>query len=197
VSLVYRIMYRVGFTPWDNEKVPAELTALVEGREPSRALDLGCGTGTQAVYMAKAGWQVTGLDAVKQPLARARDRARAAGVEVDWIEGDVAKLTELGIEPGVDLFHDRGCYHGLPDVARTAYATGVTGLAAPGATLLMMAFAPNRVLVGPSGASESEIRERFASGWEVQAAAADRGPGPPGPMRNVPRFTYRLVRNQP
>jgi 2-polyprenyl-3-methyl-5-hydroxy-6-metoxy-1,4-benzoquinol methylase len=88
VSLAYQIMYRVGFKPWDNERVPAELAALVDGPgalAPGRALDIGCGTGRQAVYLARAGWHVTGIDAVVHPLRQARRRAAASGVEVDWI----------------------------------------------------------------------------------------------------------------
>jgi methylase of polypeptide subunit release factors len=55
MSLVYRIMYRVGFTPWDTGEVPAELRALIEGEDAldaGSALDIGCGTGTQSAYMA-------------------------------------------------------------------------------------------------------------------------------------------------
>src|SRR5437763_11798589 len=118
MSLVYRIMYLVGFTPWDNEAVPAELTEVVQGPgapPAGRALDIGCGTGTQAVYMASHGWEVTAIDAVPRPLSRARARADAAGVSVDWILGDVARVGRLGLTPGFTLFYDRGCFHGLND----------------------------------------------------------------------------------
>ena len=58
MSLMYRLMYRVGFTPWDTDQVPKELSTLIEGAGAlphGRALDIGCGTGTQAVYMARSG----------------------------------------------------------------------------------------------------------------------------------------------
>jgi SAM-dependent methyltransferase len=120
VSLIYQVMYRVGFTPWDNDEVPAELVALVEGADAlpaGRALDIGCGTGTQAVHLARAGWSVTGIDVVEKPLGKARRRATAAGVAVDWIRADVTRLPELGLAPGFSLLHDRGCYHGMSGAA--------------------------------------------------------------------------------
>jgi 2-polyprenyl-3-methyl-5-hydroxy-6-metoxy-1,4-benzoquinol methylase len=81
MSLVYRIMYRVGFTPWDTREVPPELRALVEGADaldPGSAIDIGCGTGTQSLYLAAHGWRVTGIDDLEQPLRRARARSAAA-----------------------------------------------------------------------------------------------------------------------
>jgi SAM-dependent methyltransferase len=194
MSLIYRIMYRVGFTPWDNEEVAAELVALGEQLPAGRALDIGCGTGTQAVYLARAGWDVVAVDAIEQPLRTARRRSQGAGVSVRWLQTDVAELDRLGLEPGFTLFYDRGCFHGLPDDTRAAYARAVTSLAAPGARLGMMAFVRNRRLGAPTGVDESEIRERFAPGWELATATDDSGPAPPGPMKDVGRRWYELVR---
>lgn len=196
VSLTYRIMYRIGFTPWDTGQVPPELTGLIEGPgafPAGRALDVGCGTGTQAVYLASHGWEVTALDAVPRPLARARARAEAAGVSVDWILADVARIERLGLAPGFTLVFDRGCFHGLDDVQRAAYSAAMTELAGPGATLLMMAFAPSRSLRAPAGVEQSELLGRFA-GWRLVSAVPDSGGELSGPLRNVPRTWYRLVR---
>jgi SAM-dependent methyltransferase len=196
MSLVYRVLYRVGFTPWDTGEVPVELTAVVEGGglPPGRALDIGCGTGTQAVYMATHGWRVTGVELLEQPLHRARDRAAAAGVEVEFVKADATRLTEVGLEPGFTLLLDRGCFHGLNEQQRSAYAQGVTELAAPGASFLLMAFARNRVLAGPPGVDPEQIVSAFESGWEIGAAAPDTAPPPAGPLKNVPLSWYRLTR---
>jgi SAM-dependent methyltransferase len=196
VSLIYRMLYRIGFTPWDTGVVPQELSTLVEGADAlpaGRALDIGCGTGTQSVYLAQNGWRVTAIDAVDRPLARARARADASRVEVDWIRADVTELGSLGIEPGLSLAFDRGCFHGLNDRERAAYAAEVTALAAPGATLLMMAFAPSRVPGAPSGVEDGELAGRFGA-WTLSATQADSEGEPAGPMRNVPRHWYRLTR---
>src|SRR5947199_10029849 len=77
LSLAYRIMYGIGFTPWDNRRVPEELKQLVDGPGalvPARALDMGCRSGTQSVYLAGRGWQGTGIAAVHDPLGRCRSR---------------------------------------------------------------------------------------------------------------------------
>ncbi len=198
MSLRYRALYRLGYTPWDQDHVPAELAALVEGASAlarGRAIDIGCGTGTQAVYLARQGWQVTGVDAVERALAQARSRAESVGVSVRWVCGDVAKLPDLGLGDGFGLLHDRGCFHDLPDRERDAYVAGVTSLAAPAATLLLMTFVPGPRRLGvATGASEQEIQRRFGSLWEILSVQSDSGPAPPGPMRRVPRIWYRLRR---
>jgi cyclopropane fatty-acyl-phospholipid synthase-like methyltransferase len=186
----------VGFTPWDTGTVPDELTKLVEGDgalAAGRALDIGCGTGTQSVYLAKHGWQVTGVDVVERPLRKARARAAAGDAPVQWLLGDVTRLAELGLEPGYGLLFDRGCFHGLNAQQRAAYAAGITALAEPGATMLMMAFARNNVRVGPGGVDQPEIVQTLA-GWQLASAAADTGPDPDGPLAKVPRRWYRFTR---
>lgn len=195
MSFRYRVLYRVGFTPWDQDHIPVELSALVEGpTAPGRALDVGCGTGTQAVYLAEHGWQVTGVDAVPRALAQARCKAEEKGVEVKWVSGDVASLSTLGLDNGVNLVFDRGCFHDLSPAARDGYVRGVSELAMPGATLLLLAFAHRERGIGPTGASEEEIRRRFGQDWELASVQSDSGPAPPGPMRRVPRIWYRLRR---
>jgi SAM-dependent methyltransferase len=144
-------------------------------------LDLGCGTGTHAVYLAAHGWDVTAVDNVDRALRRARDRATAAHVTVNWVDGDVSRLGQLGLAPGFLLVFDRGCYHGLDARRRDAYAAGVTELTTPGATLLIWAMAPNRRPFEPAGADANEIAARFGA-WELsgrdsaQAAGSGRAP---------------------
>ena len=130
----------------------------------------------------------------RRPSASARVRGEAAGVDVDWRRYDAGLLLELDLDPGVTLIHDRGCFHGLGDTDREGCARGVTALAAPGATFLLMSFAPNGKPVGPSGASEEELRERFGEAWElVEATPVTERPSK-GPMVDVPLTWYRFKR---
>jgi SAM-dependent methyltransferase len=184
MGIVYRLMYAVGFTPWDRA-VAIPLRELIEGPNAlpaGRALDLGCGMGTKSVYMATHGWDVTGVDFVPRALKEARRRADAAGVKVDFREGDVTRLGDLGLTPGYSLLFDFGCYHGLNRDQRARYAEGVTALAAPGATLLMMAFTKALPPV-PSGVSETELRERFGPAWDLAWTKTGEQAGTPAMMR--------------
>ena len=90
---------------------------------------------------------------------------------------------------------DRGCFHGLSEDGRAGYVDGVTALAAPGATLLLMAFARNRVLAGPPGADETELVSGFSPGWELEHSERDSEPPPGGPLKGVPLTWYRMRRS--
>jgi SAM-dependent methyltransferase len=171
MKLRYRLMYLVGLKPWDSGVSPPELVAAVEGPEalkPSRALDLGCGTGTNAIYLARRGWEVTAVDFVDRPLRAARRRAEAAGVSPWFVHGDVTRLPELGIGGGYRLLFDLGCYHSIPADRRDGYADGVTAAAAPAAVLLLYGFAPG-ALRGTQGVTADELRSRLP-GWELREA---------------------------
>jgi len=163
VGLLYEIAYRVGFKPWDTGVPPTELVALVEGQDglrPGRAVDLGCGTGTNVVYLSRHGWEVTGVDMVGHALTVARRRAAAAGVRARLVRGDVTRLDELVMGDRFDLLLDLGCYHSLfPVELRDAYARSVTAVAAPGATLLLYGFLPGQRK--EHGVFPDELRQRF------------------------------------
>ena len=120
MSLAYRILYAIGFTPWEQMAHPQIANQIVnlfargeEGREPpfGRALDLGCGSGIWTVELARRGWQVTGVDLVLKALRRARIRAEEAEVEIDLVEGDVTDLGSAGVGSGFELLLDFGCFH--------------------------------------------------------------------------------------
>ena len=197
MSVGYRVMYAVGMTPWDQDETPQELAAVVEGEHalpPGRALDLGCGTGADAVYVAQRGWTVTGVDAVPRALRSARQRARAAGVDVTWAQGDVAALGTLDVQGPFDLVYDLGCFHGLRDDGRAGYAEGVTRLAAPGATLLLFVFAPGRRGPAPRGIDREEIEARFSPGWQIVDAQRAVDVTLPRMLRNADPHWYRLER---
>ena len=175
---MYRLMYRFGFTPWDR-LLPPELAEMITGPEglpPGRALDLGSGNGTKAVFMATRGWQVTAVEAVPRAIAEARRRAAKAGVKIDFRAGDVTRLEKLNLHPGYNLVFDFGCFHGLNGKQRDAYARGVNELTASGATLLIMAF--SKVLPPVmSGVTAEELNQRFGPGWTLKWAHPHQGEG--------------------
>lgn len=194
MSVRYRILYRLGLTPWERDEVPEPVERAAAARSsPGRALDLGCGTGRDAVHLASHGWAVTGVDAVDQALEAARERAGQAGAEVDFRRGDVTRLEDLGLEPGYDFVLDRGCFHGLGDEERDRCARGVNALAAPGAEVLVFAFSPGWHGPAPRGVSPEEIVRRFgADRWELVESIPDSGGRLPVWLRNAKPAWHRL-----
>lgn len=201
MSLAYRVMYRVGFTPWEraaqggaDRTAAAQLGRLLDREEEERsrplgrALDLGCGTGAHARELAARGWQVIGVDNVALALKKARERTAAGGVE--FLEGDVTKLGELDAG-SFDFFLDIGCFHGLRPAERQAMAAGVTGIANQGASLLMLAFERRPAPLMPAGATGEDIAGAFDA-WTVTAHQSADTSGMPKPLRKAAPQIYRL-----
>lgn len=183
--------YRDGKPPWDTGVTPPELVALVEGPgalTPGRALELGCGTGTNAVYLARHGWRVVAVDMVHRAVQQAREKAEAAeaaGADVTVLCGDATRLDELDVPGPYDLFFDLSCFCVIPAHRRDAYAAGLTRRAAPGARLLMFGYGPEAFEDPISGVTADELRTRFA-GWELTDVTPGTNP--------VPTFWFTLHR---
>jgi ubiquinone/menaquinone biosynthesis C-methylase UbiE len=168
-------MYRIGFAPWDGHPLAKSLRDLVDGDaalSAGKALDLGCGTGDNAIYLATHGWQVTGVDFVAKAVEKARDKAAAKKVEVTFAHADVTRLSAEGIGSGFDLIVDSGCLHGMSPQDRDAYVREVTTVAAPGARLLLNEFIPGGSFPVP-GIDPAEVERRFASGWTMLASGSE------------------------
>jgi cyclopropane fatty-acyl-phospholipid synthase-like methyltransferase len=194
---MYRLMYRFGFTPWD-KLLPAELARMITGPEalpPGRALDMGSGNGTKAIFMATHGWHVTGVEAIPRAITESRRRAGKTGVTIDFREGDVTRLEELHLEPGFDLIFDFGCYHGLKGKHRDDYVRGVNSVAADGAKLLMMAFTrPSPPIT--TAVTESDLIGRFGRDWTLAWSHPDTSRGTSTMVRAGARW-FCLVRTDP
>jgi SAM-dependent methyltransferase len=194
--LLFRVFYRIGFTPWDGHPIATSLKSLVEGSEgspalaPGAALDVGCGTGDTSIYLAQHGWRVTGVDFVPQAVDKARAKAAAASGAVDIRQGDATRLTAEGVGSGFGLIVDQGCLHGMSDSDRAKYVREVTAVAAPDARLLLVEFTPGGT-IGVPGVDQAEIEQRFAAGWTLLSAGDE--PNAANRFRNALRH-YVLAR---
>ena len=162
--MLYRLTYRLGTPRWDTGVPLPELQQLVQGRAPGRALDLGCGTGADVVYLAGHGWDTTGVDFAAEAVAAARKRAADAGVDAAFVVGDASRLADAGVRGPFDLLLDIGCYHTIPASRRDAYVAGAAAAARPGADFYLAGIAdPPRLwrLLGAHGIGADEIRSRF------------------------------------
>jgi SAM-dependent methyltransferase len=170
----FALMYRSGRPPWDTGVSPPELVAAIEGERalpPGRALDLGCGTGTNSLYLARHSWHTTGVDFVAHAIAQAEAKARAAGAlpgSVRFLRGDATRLETLDLGEPYTLIFDLGCLHGIPSERRARYAAGVAQAAAPGALYLLYAFGPTKLGPRNAGLKEDEVRALFAGIFYVE-----------------------------
>jgi SAM-dependent methyltransferase len=175
---LFRVFYGLGFTPWDGHAHTKTLRELIEGTAdtpalpPEAALDVGCGTGDSSVYLAQHGWHVTGVDFVPKALDKARAKARAAGVPIDFMHADVTHLSRAGIDTKFQLIVDNGCLHGMSDDDRNLYVQEIAAAAAPGARLLIVAAKPGGP-IGFLGLDEAEVKRRFTPAWTVLSAAEE------------------------
>jgi len=135
--LFFRLLY-LKRPPWDSGISPPELHAFLESHPPGRALDLGCGTGTNLLTLRQQGWEVTGIDFVPQAIRQARRKARKAGLQVHLIAGDVSNA---GLYQGdYDLILDMGCYHTLNPTQRAKYRANIGNHLSPQGTFMLYGF---------------------------------------------------------
>jgi SAM-dependent methyltransferase len=193
----YASMYRFGITPWERYGIAAaaSIATLLDREENERsgalgrALDLGCGRGQYTPELARRGWQAVGLDIVPAAIEAARRRATHGAV---YVVGDVTNLRSAGLGT-FDFFFDVGCFQGLNAAQRDAEGRGVTALANPEATLLMLAFGPTRMRKLTEGVSQQEVEAALPE-WDMLATqpADTRGLG--WPMSRTRPQWYRLRR---
>ncbi len=122
--------------PWDSGISPPELLDFIDHHPPGRAIDMGCGTGTNVITLAQHGWQVTGIDFAARAIQLAKRKVKQAGVTADLSVNDATKLS--GISGPFDLALDMGCFHGVPD--RAAYVNQIKRVLAPGGYWLLYAM---------------------------------------------------------
>jgi cyclopropane fatty-acyl-phospholipid synthase-like methyltransferase len=143
--------------PWDTGVSPPELLEFIAGNPHGRALDLGCGTGTNAITLAQKGWEATGVDFVPAAIRKARKKARQAGCSIQFLRRNVTNIE--GIRPGFDLVLDIGCFHGLGKEDQKTYIQNLIQLLKPGGTYLLYVFFRNNPDESGPGVVGSDLEE--------------------------------------
>jgi SAM-dependent methyltransferase len=145
---------------------------------PGRALDVGCGEGADAIWLARAGWDVTGLDVSAVAIERARAAAQAAGVTVHW---HVADFATAPLEP-FDLVTAH--YPALKQTPDHAVERALFGAVAPGGILLYVGHAPlDRATSLARGFDPDDyvlphdVKALLPDGWNVEAHEQRPRPG--------------------
>lgn len=160
-------MYREGTPAWETGTPASELVrTLDEGViSPGTTLDVGCGTGADAVYLARRGFEVTGVDCSPLALERARSRAEMASAAVCFVLGDVFQFVEK-VEP-FDFIYDAGFYHFIRRVNLSRYLDLLWRTTRPGSFCLTLAGSTGETAEGgPPQVSQEEIRSELGRLFE-------------------------------
>jgi methyl halide transferase len=152
-------LYRMGTPHWETGHPSPELVKMVRERtlRPVRTLELGCGTGADAIFLAKHGFEVTAVDSSPTAIDRARTRAEQSGALLRIVLDDVYGFAErCGT---FDLVYDAGFYHYMRRTELTRFLDLLWRVTYPGSAYFALAgSAKERADGGPPGVSEDEIR---------------------------------------
>ena len=159
--LGFELRYWSGRPPWDTGITPPEVMDFLVRNPAGRAVDFGCGTGTNAITLAQHGWDVTAIDFSWRAIRLARRKARDAGASIRFLRRDVSRLEDLA--GPFDFALDLGCYHSLEAAQQARYAATIARVLHPGATFMMYAF-----LEPDEGwPAEAEVRRSFSSPFDL------------------------------
>ncbi len=173
---LYESAYENPFAVWTKNRTPKRLRALIEtGRiKPCKTIDIGCGEGFYSIYLAKRGFEVTGIDISSRAIEYAKENAMKHGVKINFLSMDIADLS--GLNDGFDFVLEWSFMHGIPPAERAEYVKNVAGLLNKDGTYLSVCFneqspewgGPGRKVRGtPAGmevyhSSQNELRELFS-----------------------------------
>ena len=144
-----------GQPKWDTGISPAELLDFIEKHKPARAIDIGCGTGTNVITLAKAGWQVTGIDFAPRAIQLAKQKLRSTKTKAELYVSDATRLR--GIIRPFELALDIGCFHSIPKAGKADYLQQLSRILAPNGFWLMYGFCASEAVPSSSGLDEADI----------------------------------------
>jgi ubiquinone/menaquinone biosynthesis C-methylase UbiE len=153
---------------WDVERPQPALVGLAkQGAIRGSVLDVGCGTGDNALHMAALGHPTWGIDIVAGAIARARSKARDRGLAFGrFLVGDALALEELELR--FDTVIDCGLFHALCDKERPFFLRGLRTVLREGGCYHMLGFSDRQPGdTGPRRLSEADLRQTFREGWNV------------------------------
>jgi SAM-dependent methyltransferase len=161
-----------GTPPWDiGRPQRAFLEVANAGAIRGRVLDVGCGTGEQALMAAGLGLEATGVDLAPTAIEIARGKARERGLQARFLVADALDLATLGER--FDTVLDCGLFHVFDDAERPLFVSSLGAAIEPGGRYFMLCFSDRQPgQWGPRRVRQAEIRSSFADGWQVDSIEA-------------------------
>jgi SAM-dependent methyltransferase len=158
--------YQAGDTPWITHQPSRELARVLDEYDipPGRALELGCGDGVNAVFLARRGFEVWAVDVSETAIERAREFAGRERVSVDFRTAEVTALD--GLPTPFDFIFDRGLYHVVRQANLAGLLQSLERVTTGGSLYLTLAGNANEATPedepGPPRVSAEEICREFA-----------------------------------
>jgi cyclopropane fatty-acyl-phospholipid synthase-like methyltransferase len=156
----------LGTPPWDIGRPQPAIKRLAEtGQLTGTVLDVGCGTGENALYLAERGFTVVGIDGAPTAVKKARAKAKRRGLNALF---EVADALDLSMPQKFDTVLDSGLFHVFSDEERDRFRDSLKRVVKPGGTYFLMCFSDQEPGDwGPRRVTQAEIRSVFSDGWRV------------------------------
>ena len=156
-----------GTPPWDIGRPQKEFTELVRrGEITGSVLDIGCGSGDNALFFAQEGFEVWGIDSSPIAIQKAREKSAQRGLPVHFQVLNALELAKLSRT--FDTVTDSGLFHTLSDEDRPTFVKSLASILSHNGTYFMLCFSDKEPAgYGPRRISEQEIRETFSYGWSI------------------------------
>ena len=166
--------YRNGVPPWDIGRAQPAIVRLAEqGLIAGDVIDLGCGTGENALYLASCGLAAVGVDAAPTAITRAQEKARLRGSSATFVVADALGLKGFGRT--FDVVIDCGLFHTFSDADRVRFERSLHRTLRAGGHHVLLCFNEHQPgEVGPRRVTQAEIRATFATGWTVDSIVAEQ-----------------------
>ncbi len=166
--------------PWEAFKPPSRLVKLIDAGKIrlGKAIDLGCGLGTNAVYLARKGFEVTALDVSETALKYASRQTEKEKVKVDFVKGFAHKLDFP--DKTFTLVFDRGCFHHIPPELREEYIKGVHRVLVDKGSYYLEAFSAECVFDFGEKFSKEDLQKLFGGRFNIIFIEEMRNKNPEG-----------------
>lgn len=156
----------IGAAPWEIGRPQPAFVSLAQSRQiRDPVLDIGCGTGENALYLASLGLDVNGVDSARAAIETARDKARVREVRANFRVVDALDLACLGTT--FETVIDSGLFHLFTDEERHRFLPSLAAVLRPGGTYFMLCFSDQETREGPRRISQAEIHAAFHTGWTI------------------------------